>query len=343
MNTLRFHRQALLISFSIVTLLLAGCGSLQGNPPQRMITIGIVNYVQALNGEIDGFKAGMADLGYVEGKTVTYLYDGLMKPDPETLDKEIQDLLKRNTDIFLALGTPPSERIKNAIQATTKSAVFAPVINPVDLGLVSSLQKPGGRITGIDSGGTNLEKGLEWLLRVAPATKRLHVPYRQADDNAKTQLPTLQAAAAKLKIELLPEPIDSFDQAMAALSSYDKGTDAVFVVPALSIDNKVMAGYIQKATELGIPVGSTYTPFSVPGALVTISNDPARIGKQAARMVHQLIQGADPGTIPVESAEITYGVNLLAANALGITVPDSVLQQANNIIREQGATATQAK
>src|SRR5262245_52728259 len=105
-----------------------------------MTTIGIVNYVVALNAEIDGFKAGMTDLGYVEGKNVTYLYDGIQMPDNATMDKEVKSLLDRNTDFFLALGTPPSERIKNAIQGTTKSAVFAPVINPVELGLVDSLR-----------------------------------------------------------------------------------------------------------------------------------------------------------------------------------------------------------
>jgi putative ABC transport system substrate-binding protein len=89
----------LIVIFIITGLLLTACGGVQAQA--KTYTIGVVNYHPALNPVFDGFKAGMADLGYVEGENVTYIYNGIMKPDPQVIDREIESLLAQDVDLFL--------------------------------------------------------------------------------------------------------------------------------------------------------------------------------------------------------------------------------------------------
>src|SRR5579859_906819 len=319
----------------ILALILAGCGSLQATE-SPMTTIGILTSAANLVPVIVGFKAGMTDQGYVEGKNITYLYDGPLKNDSATIDAEIQTLTNKGATLFLVIGTLPSQRLNVALKGTTRSAIFAPLLNPVALGIVDSLTKPGGRMTGVATGGPIVEKGFEWLTTVAPAAKRIYIPYLHDDANATTQLPELTAGAAKLNVELVPQEVKSTDDAVAALSSLSKDTDAVFLVPALFTDPNPLSKYVKAATALGIPVGTSYSAGRDAGALISISTDPPKMGKQAAGLMQHLIHGDDPGTVPVISAEFSYDINLVTAKALGLTVSNDVLSRANTIVRDTG-------
>ena len=116
----------------IVCLVLTACTGV--TQAQETHTIGIVNYSSGMDEVFEGFKAGMAERGYVEGKNITYIYHGAQKPVPQVIDGEVKSLLDQKIDLFLTLGTLPTLSAKKAVEGTDIPVVFAPVINPVQEG-----------------------------------------------------------------------------------------------------------------------------------------------------------------------------------------------------------------
>ena len=157
----------------VLSLLLTAC---DGATQAQTFTIGAVNYFPLLDPIFDGFKAGMADLGYVEGENVTYIYNGTMEPDPQVIDREIESLLAQDVDLIFTMGTLPTLRAKQAVEGTDIPVVFAPVVNPVEEGVVESVPHPGGNVTGIQIGNT-APKALEWLLKIVPEATKVYIPY----------------------------------------------------------------------------------------------------------------------------------------------------------------------
>src|SRR5216683_109693 len=96
-------------------LLLTACG---GTTPAKTYSIGVVNYVQVLDPVFAGFKAQMAALGYVEGKNVTYIYHGVLEPDPQVIGREVKRLIDQKVDLLLPLGTLPALAAKKAVEGT---------------------------------------------------------------------------------------------------------------------------------------------------------------------------------------------------------------------------------
>ena len=103
--TRRYALIPLVICLSLTSLLLTACGS---PTPPKTSTIGVVNYYASLELVLVGFKAQMAALGYVEGKNVTYIYHGVLEPDPQVIEREVKGLLDQQVDLFLTLGTRPA-------------------------------------------------------------------------------------------------------------------------------------------------------------------------------------------------------------------------------------------
>jgi putative ABC transport system substrate-binding protein len=316
----------------IVGFALTACTAPSQDEP--VIKIGIINYTSIFDPLVEGFKAGMADAGYVEGKNIVYFYDGLMPNDNAAIDQEIQKLLKQDPDLFLTLGSVTTLRIKDVLETTNKVALFSPVANPDRLGLVQDLSKPGGRMTGISLGKPYAEKGLEWFLTAVPSVKRVHSYYRSTDPTAPTLFSFLQETAEKLNVEIVFHKIESGDDIVADLPSLSSGTDAVLFIPSPIFTPSEQAAYIQAATQRGIPVGAVTIGGVANGELTGLTVDYTQMGAQTAQMALEILHGADPGTLPVRPVQFTQALNLATANALGITIPDSVLQQASLIVRD---------
>src|SRR5579859_3093869 len=168
-----------LISFS-----LAACSS--SSRAAHVTTIAIISSSSAFDPVVPGFKAAMASASFVEGQSIEYVYHGVINSDAATVDQEIQALASHNPDLYLILGTVPALRIKDVLTKTNKPGVFAPVINPEKLGLVLDLRKPGGLMTGINTGGPFTTRAFEWYLTVASAVKRVHVFYLHGESQAPT-------------------------------------------------------------------------------------------------------------------------------------------------------------
>jgi len=318
-----------LIWLGMFSLLLAACA---GTPAPETHTIGVVNYSSQLIPVLDGFKAQMSELGYVEGKNITYVYNDVVAPNPQAIDDEIKRLLDHKVDLLLTLGTPVTVAAKKAVAGTDIPVVFAPLVNPVEEGIVASIHHPGGNVTGVQNINAAL-KGIEWLLKAAPGTKQIYVPYHPDDRVSVTMTKPLPEVASRLGVKLVLDDVRSPEEALAAIKNLPKDTAIMFIpMPSLESGRSAMG---KLALERGIPAGASINakPGTVDDLILTYTANVAKQGGQAARLVDQIFKGTKPGDLPVETSEYFFVINLKNAQAIGLDISDELLRQADTVIR----------
>jgi putative ABC transport system substrate-binding protein len=320
-----FVRKCFAVLSILGVLSLAACGTTK----PRAVTIGIVNYSAPLDAIVDGFKEGMAEAGYAEGEKVTYLYDGAVS-SIDALDPAIQKLVAERPDLILALTTPAAQKAKAATQGTKIPVVFAPSTDPVSSGLVDSLTHPGGNLTGIRTGGSSA-KGLSWLLAIAPGTKTLFVPHDPDDSSSVVGLHELEAAAAPLGLEIRVVEVRTAEEFTAAMDAMPADVDAIFMLPA-GLFTSGTPKFVEVSIARKLPILSIARQCER-GVLISYGHDYRPIGKQVARLAQQILNGTPPADLPVETPDWYLCINLQTAQAIGLDIPNDILQQADTIIR----------
>jgi putative ABC transport system substrate-binding protein len=296
--------------------------------PTKTYTIGVVNYYPVLEPVLAEFKAQMAALGYVEGKDVTYIYHGVIENNPEMLGGEVKRLLDQKVDLLLTLGTPTTLAAKQGVAGTTIPVVFASVMNPVKQEIIESVTHPGGNVTGVQVINAS-PKTVEWLLKLVPGTKKVYVPYHPKDRVSVTTIKPLPEAAARLGVELVLDGVHSPEEVVTAIETLPKDA-AILFIPMPGLASRMSA--IRKlAIERGIPAGGY--ALSVEDTLFTFGTNSAGTGKQAARLVDQILKGTKPADLLVETAEFFLRINLKTAAAMGLDIPDEILRQADTVMR----------
>jgi putative ABC transport system substrate-binding protein len=311
----------------VLVLLLTACN---GKLKTKTYTIGVVNPSSNQEETIKGFKEGMTELGYVEGKNVTYIYTGPVSTDK--LDAEAQSLVKANVDLIMALTTPATQAAQKATAGTNIAVVFIPVTDPVGAGIVASLIKPGGNITGVTY--TAQEgKRLEWLLQVVPTIKHVYIVYNPKDQSPVLALKAVSKTASKLNVDLILREAATPDEAKTAFRNIPEEADAIFLLPD-SVVNTGIADTYKIAIELKLPTSGPNVNTIHDDVLTAYGVDlTVAARKQAARLASQILQGTKPADLPVETAEFFSAINLKTAKAIGLDIPDAILRQANIIIR----------
>jgi putative ABC transport system substrate-binding protein len=316
----------ILIVLSIIaSLMLTACG---GITQDKTFTIGVVAEVSVHTPAIEGFKAGMAELDYVEGENVAYIYNGVTGPKPEAIDAEIKNLLAQKVDLLFVLGST-AVQAKQAVEGTDIPVVFGALGEPVERGVVASIHRPGGNVTGVQVG-MEIPKALEWLITITPNAKKIYVPYNPDDAVSVQYLADLGEVASQLEVEIVPGETYSVEEAVAGIESLPEDVDAIFRTPSPTLDprNDELS---QAAIKRGLPMG-TGLPLDE-AVLLTLASNMFETGKQTARLAHQIRQGGKPADLPVETAEFYLTINLKTAEAIGLDIPDEVLFQADIIIR----------
>ena len=317
----------LIVIFFITGLLLTACGGIQAQA--KTYTIGVICYHATLETSLDGFKTRLAELGYVEGENVTYIYNGPM-PDPQAGEREAESLVAQDVDLIFTMGTQATLQAKQAVEGTDVAVIFAPVLNPVEEGIVESISQPGGNVTGVQTGNT-LPKALEWLLKLVPEATKVYVPYHPEDGISITSIALLHEAAATLGVELVPGEVRTLEELIAAIKTLP-GDAAIFLVPAPRFESRI-SDIIKVATERGIATGTYQSVFFDKGASVCYGGDLFSTGEQASKLADQVLRGTAPADLPVETAEYFLTINLQAAEVLGLDISDEVLLQADIIVR----------
>jgi putative ABC transport system substrate-binding protein len=280
-----------------------------------------------------GFRKGLSEVGYVEGQNVTVEYHWLAG-QYDRLPSLMADLVRRRVAVIATPGSnPPSLAAKAA--TTTTPIIFGVAEDPVKLGLVASLARPGGNATGINTFTSELvAKRLGLLHDLVPKAIRIAVLVNPA--NATTAGATLRdipeaARALGLQIQVLnASTISEIEAAFASLGR--ERADALFVAgDAFFSSRRVQFALL--AVRHAVPAMYTTREYPEAGGLMSYGTDFADRFRQAGIMTGQILKGAKPADLPViQSTKFEFVINLQAAKALGLEVPPTLLARADEVI-----------
>lgn len=279
---------------------------------------------------VDAFRQGLRDLGYVEGRNIA-LELRHSSQVPGRLTEHAADLVQRKVDILVVYGTAAV----NAVRHSEIPIVMTVHADPLGTGLVRSLARPGGNITGLTDGHADLApKRLEVLKEVVPSIRSVAVLFNPATPHAARQLKHVQTAGPRLGVTIVPVEVRGAKEIDAALGALRKQqADAIFVAP----DPTWWIGQHLRLAEFAIanrlPVMGTVREFAEKGALAAYGTNFVDLWRRSAAYVDKILKGARPSDLPIEQAtKFDLGINLRTAKAIGVTVPRAVLQRADYVI-----------
>jgi putative tryptophan/tyrosine transport system substrate-binding protein len=267
------------------------------------------------------------ELGYVEGQSVRYEFrsdEGQANRLPELA----AELVRLKVDVIVTWFTPPALAAKQATHDIP--IVMALAGNPVETGLVESLARPGGNVTGMAGVGAELAaKCVELIREMIPSARRIAVLANVPDPFSKPFLEQIQRAGDASGTAVDPIMIHSAEELDAAFPAMGKGRpDAVIVQP--SLPTKRVA---ELAVRYKLPAVSFVRDIADVGGLMTYSVAEAAAYRRAAVFVEKILKGAKPADLPVEQpTRFELVINLKTAKAIGLTVPPSLLARADEVI-----------
>jgi putative ABC transport system substrate-binding protein len=281
---------------------------------------------------VGAFLEGLHDLGYVEGQNLVIEYRGA-EGQHEQFPDLVAELVRLKVDVLVVPNTPAALAAK---QATRTIPIVMPSMgDPLGTGLVASLARPGGNITGLSGIQPELVgKQLEFLKAVLPTVSRVAVLWNPANPVAALHVRAADVAAQALGVQLhLVEARgpDAFDRAFASTTSAHAG--ALLVVPdALFLQHRRRLAELAATSHL--PTLHSGRPYVEAGGLLAYGASQAAQWRRAATYVDKILKGAKPGDLPVEQpTKFELVINLKTAQALGLTMPPSILFQADEVIR----------
>jgi putative ABC transport system substrate-binding protein len=320
----------LLVAVSVFS---GGCGK----KPQKVYRIGIVSGVDAFVSIADGFKAKMAELGYIEGKNIVYDFHKL-NADPAGYDRVCQKFVDDKVDLIFAFPTEPALAAKTAVKGTNIPVVFAHA-GLEGSHLVNSIPQPGGNITGTRFPGPDMVvKRFEFLLELAPYAKRLYMPYDKNYPNCAPAMKMLRPVASSKGVTLVELPVTNLAEIQADIEtrvkSADIGVDAILLLPEILTQTPDGWAIISKfAAEHKLPLVGSSAVTAERGSIFSYNVDNLETGGLAATIVDKILKGAPAGTIMVVTPPSHLRINYKVAKELGLTVPEGLLNRADEIIR----------
>jgi len=327
-RTLMWAR-ALAIALAILVTPIAADAQQPGKIPR----IGVLASIRSPATE--GFERGLRELGYVEGKNILIEWR-LVQGKFERLPEFAADLVRLKVDVIVAPATPYVLAARNA--TATIPIVFALVADPVAAGFVASLARPGGNITGLSNIGGELNaKRLELLKEAVPKVRQVGVLTNPAGAGFPLAevLKELEVAARLLGVQLQVQYArarSEIDGAFAAMSR--EGARAVIVVsgsPMFYAERERIAALALKAR---LPTMSEFPESVEAGGLMSYAANTPDLMRRSAHYVDKILKGAKPADLPVEQpTKFELVINLKTAKAIGLTIPQSVLLRADELIQ----------
>ena len=326
---MRPTKVALLIT-SVVCVLLASLTAVAQQPP-RVVRVGWMSVgtptAPALN--YDVFRKAMHDLGYVEGKNVVF-EPRYTSGKNEVLPELIADLERVGVDVIVA---GPFAALRVAKQVTSRiPIVMTPSADPVVAGIVQSLARPGGNVTGITEMAPELTpKRLEMLKEIVPTLSRVAIlwqPGTLSEEAFKRMLKDTQATAGSLGVQIQvveAKEVSDFDGAFAAMVQERAEALIVMINPMYNLQRRHI---IERADKHRLPAIYEWKEFVQSGGLLSYGADVQDIYRRSAGFVDKILKGAKPSDLPVEGpTRFDIAVNLKTAKALGLTIPQSILSR----------------
>jgi putative ABC transport system substrate-binding protein len=321
------------VSSLVALVSLAAPLATEAQPAGKIYRIGFLgNSTPAPEANLVGpFREGLRELGYVEGQNILIEYRWA-EGKYERLPGLVRELLAQKVDAIVTAGTPASHAVKKA--TTTVPLIMVAVGDPVASGLVPSLTRPAGNITGLTSMGDELEgKRLELLRELIPSLSHVAALTNSANASLKKATEVLQAVAAALQIKVLLVDIRSADQLDAAFDVIAQKRPEGLLVPGdrVFLTNRVRI--VQFASQRRLPAMHAYRELVEAGGLISFGPSYAGMHRRAAWYVDRILKGTKPGDLPVEGpTTFELVINMRTAEALRLTIAPSLLLRATQVI-----------
>ena len=297
--------------------------------PPKVARIGVLTNVDSPL--LQTFRDALHELGYVEGRTVAFDYRfsrGMVERLPELAG----ELIRSKVDVIFAPSTTAARAASKA--TATIPIVFASAGDPVETGLVASLARPGGNITGLSSVNVELAgKRLALLKEAVPGIARVAILWVDAPIG-RAQMRETEVAARALGLQLQSLPVRTADELEAALkAAVARGAEAL-VVPRNPLSFGLRARIPELAASSRLPAVYDDIEFAEAGGLMTYGPSLRENYRRAAVYIDKILNGSRPADLPVEQpTTFELAINLKAAGALGITIPQSLLLRADHVFR----------
>jgi putative ABC transport system substrate-binding protein len=298
---------------------------------ERVWRIGWLSPASGPGRTTQSFLQGMQERGYVEGKNLNIEYRWSAGKN-ERLEQFAAELVGTRLDVIVTVGTPATLAAKLA--TSTIPIVFAAAGAPIEKGIVSSLGRPGGNVTGLALITDDI-KSLEILKEIVPGISRaafIYDPNTLPGRFGETWLSGARARSRRLKVDLRPVILSNPDDAGQVLAALPPTADALLI--GNSTNNILMRGRIcTLAAQRRLPTASNERAFADAGCLMSYGEDQRDMHQRAATYVDKIFKGAKPADLPVEQpTKFQLVINLKTAKALGLTIPDTVLVRADEVI-----------
>ena len=319
---------------TLVLGILVGSLPAEAQPPAKVARIGyLLISAPSVNPHLqEAFRQGLRDLGWVEGQNITIEYrsaEGRLERLPDLAG----ELVTLKVDLIVAVATPGARAAKEA--TATIPVVMVGVGDPVGLGYVMSLARPGGNITGLSSMSVDLgPKRLELLKETIPKLSRVSVLWNPADPARALEVRDTQAAAEKLGLRLQSVKVRSADEIEGAFGAMTRERPDALIVQQDPLTIRHRTRIAELALRSRLPAIGVFREFAEAGGLMTYGTNLADLYRRAATYVDKILKGAKPADLPVEQpTRFELVVNLKTVRALGLTLPRSVLIRVDQLIQ----------
>lgn len=303
-------------------------GSVSMAEEKENVNIGVIQYMQhaSLDENYEGFLAGLAEAGYVEGENLTVNFQNASGEVGNC--QQICNLFSNSDiDLVFAIATPAAQSAVNVFQETDIPVVFSSVTDAVAAGLVDSNEEPGKNVTGtLDM--PVIEDQIAVIKDVLPEAEKIAILYTSSEANSEVQAEQAQAAAEEMGMKVIVQTSSTSNDIPQVISSVVGSVDAIYL-PADNAFASAMATVNHTAVENQIPVFCGVEAMIAEGGIATTAINYYDLGVQTADIAVRILEGTPASEIPVETQkEFALVVNKAFAESVGVTVPEEVLEAA---------------
>ena len=317
--------------FAIVVVLMACGARTEAQQPAKIPRIGFVAANRPDTPSIVEFRRGLRDLGYIEGKNILIEYRSV--EGVAEFPNLVAELVRLKVDVIVVPNTPGAQAAKNA--TTTIPVIFINAGDPVGTGIVASLARPGGNVTGLSNLSPELSgKQLELLKEAFPKISHVAVLSETANTGNAASLGELKVAAEALRVTLQRLEVRGRDDLDLAFSAIKRDRTSALIVLRSPLFRTHLAQIVSLAIKSRLPALYPDSFSTDAGGLMSYGPKPFEQSRRVAIYVDKILKGAKPADLPVEQpTKFELVINLKTATALGLTIPSHVLLRADRVIK----------